>query len=261
MQTANSLLNRLNQYTGATVSPRSPQASAVVNASASSERASANDGGNAAGLLRADAEARANLQRAVAEAGPNAQVNVQYRYDVGPDGRLYLTGGTVTTTERVTKDAAGREVSQSPSPPPLENGLSDLAGPKLGLSPLELADTFGLSEAEEAQLSQLRASDIGVRMHEAQHYRAAGGLANGGPQYDYVQGPDGSFYAVGGAVSVSSTPTNDPQKAARDASTLVNAATAPGDASAQDIAAARGFYSQSGQLFRQAVDPVFKQVA
>ena len=81
--------------------------------------------------------------------------------------------------------------------------------------------------------------DLQVRLHESLHHDAAGGNASGSPEFQTVTGPDGNIYAVGGHVNVQTTATSDPNKAARDAATLAHAATAPGDASAQDLSVAR----------------------
>lgn len=202
-----------------------------------------------------DAKVRADLQRIASQAGPNANVTVQYRFQVGADGELQVVGGTVTSSERVAVDAEGNETpagslaSYAPSA-----ALADMSKPKPRLSPTEEADIFGLSNDDLANVKKLQSIDAQVRGHEAQHYRTAGGLASGGPEYTFVQGPDGGFYAVGGQVNVQTTATYDENKASRDAATLGRAATAPADTSAQDIAAAREFYNNTASLFRSAAN-------
>lgn len=200
-----------------------------------------------------DAEVRAMVQQAMAQAGADGVVNTDITYAIGPDGQVYAVGGTVTTSERSHRDGS------SPYEGPLHSqSFSDIQGPKVDMSPLELADLQAEQEPQsnEAQvLAKLQAADAGVRSHEAQHFRAGGGLVNGVPEYDYAVGPDGQLYAVGGHVNVSTTPTADPDKAARDSMTFANAATAPGDASAQDMSVARSAYGKAASHFAAAQQP------
>jgi hypothetical protein len=78
-----------------------------------------------------------------------------------------------------------------------EESTSQQTGPK---SDLELSD-------EERQLlKELRARDAAVRVHEQAHLAAAGPYANGGPTFELQTGPDGRQYAVGGEVSIDSSP-------------------------------------------------------
>lgn len=193
-------------------------------------------------------EAERQLKALAAEAGPNANISIRYRYDIGPDGKPVLVGGTVSTSERIVTRGDGKALEQAgyvPLLPPLPNGFNDLRAPQLAIAPTEQAELFGLSSEEAAWLKELRGIDAGVRTHEGLHYDAAGGLAQGLPGYTYIEGPDGGFYAVGGEVQVKASSTTNPDKSQRDSAALFNAATAPGDASAQDMAAARGFAQQS----------------
>lgn len=215
--------------------------------------------------MHTDAKVQADLQRIAAQAGPNANVTVQYRFQVGADGELHVVGGTVTSSERVAVDGEGNEVAAG-SLARLHSGqdtLSGLTKPKARMSPTEEADLFGLSDEDLSNVKKLQSIDAQVRGHESQHFRTAGGLVSGGPEYTFVQGPDGGFYAVGGEVNVRTTATYDEAKASRDAATLGRAATAPADTSAQDIAAARHFYNDTASLFRSAANaqPQFFDIA
>ncbi len=121
-----------------------------------------------------------------------------------------------------------------------EEGTSQQTGPK---SELELSD-------EERQLlKELRARDAEVRAHEQAHLAAAGPYANGAPTYEFQTGPDGQQYAVGGEVSIDSSPVpGDPEATVRKAQTIKRAALAPSDPSAQD----RQVAAQAAQLEAQA---------
>lgn len=88
--------------------------------------------------------------------------------------------------------------------------------------------------ADQALLEQLRARDREVRIHEAAH-AAVGGRYAGSPSYQYQRGPDGRNYAVGGEVSISTSPVpGDPQATIEKARTIRAAALAPAEPSAQD---------------------------
>lgn len=89
-------------------------------------------------------------------------------------------------------------------------------------------------EADQALLAQLKARDREVRLHEAAH-AAVGGRYAGAPTYQFSRGPDGSNYAVGGEVSISTGPVpGDPQASIEKARVVRAAALAPAEPSAQD---------------------------
>jgi len=96
-----------------------------------------------------------------------------------------------------------------------------------------------LSEAELRQIKQLQASDREVRAHEAAHMAAAGGLVRGGASFSYQAGPDGRAYAIGGEVSIDTSPVRDnPQATIQKAQTIRAAALAPANPSSADHAVA-----------------------
>ncbi len=207
-------------------------------------------------MRMADANLRAEAQRIAS--GSSGTTTVSYSYTTGPDGRNYLSSVTVTQTKRT---------NESGSQPFNPSQLSDLAPASTSVSPLALAaaetenrDDSSQQLAEQLATLELQQADAGVRAHEGLHFRAAGGLAVGLPQFDYVKGPDGVYYAVGGQVDVQTTATSDPDKAARDAATFATAATAPGDASAQDMSAARGAYGRAADTYASAMQADARKV-
>lgn len=121
-----------------------------------------------------------------------------------------------------------------------EDSNSQGAGPKTELQ---------LTEEERRILNELKARDAEVRAHEAAHLAAAGPHANGAPTYEYQTGPDGRQYAVGGEVSIDSSPVpGDPEATVRKAQTIKRAALAPREPSGQD----RQVAAQAAQLEAQA---------
>ncbi len=97
---------------------------------------------------------------------------------------------------------------------------------------------------DEIVISQLRARDQEVRVHEAAH-AAVGGQYAGSPSLQFTRGPDGVNYATSGEVSISSgRVSGDPQATIEKARVIRAAALAPASPSAQD----RRVASQASQL-------------
>lgn len=92
--------------------------------------------------------------------------------------------------------------------------------------------------ADPATLLALKKRDREVRQHEQAHMAAGGQLILGGATYRYQQGPDGQRYAVGGEVSIDTSPGRTPQETLAKAQTIRAAALAPMNPSGADRAAA-----------------------
>jgi len=87
---------------------------------------------------------------------------------------------------------------------------------------------------EQKLINELAATDREVHAHEQAH-AAVGGVYAGNPTYQFVKGPNGMSYAVGGEVSISTAPIpNDPEATIRKAQQIRAAANAPADPSPQD---------------------------
>ncbi len=99
----------------------------------------------------------------------------------------------------------------------------------------ESANTQQKDLEVQRQISQLKARDQEVRAHELAHAAAAGGLAKGGPTFEYQRGPDGQLYAVGGEVQIDTSGiSGDPEATLQKAQQIQQAALAPAQPSAQD---------------------------
>ncbi|BAL24442.1 putative metalloprotease CJM1_0395 family protein [Azoarcus sp. KH32C] len=96
------------------------------------------------------------------------------------------------------------------------------------------ASASQLRAEDQRVLAQLQQSDREVRAHEMSHLAAGAGLVRGGPSYTYQRGPDGQLYAVGGEVSIDTSPGRTPEETIRRAQQVRAAALAPADPSAQD---------------------------
>ncbi|MBV5336531.1 MAG: hypothetical protein J0653_00520 [Deltaproteobacteria bacterium] len=90
--------------------------------------------------------------------------------------------------------------------------------------------------------NQLKQIDRKVRQHEQAHLAAGRDLVTSGPNYTYQTGPDKQRYAVGGEVSIDTSPGNSPEETIPKAQHIRATALAPADPSPQDhsVAAAAG---------------------
>lgn len=95
------------------------------------------------------------------------------------------------------------------------------------------ATESGLSAEELRLIDALSATDRQVRTHELAHMAAGAGLT-GGASFSYQLGPDNQRYAVGGEVSIDTSPAGDPAATIAKAQQIRAAALAPADPSPQD---------------------------
>lgn len=109
-----------------------------------------------------------------------------------------------------------------------------------------------LSPEELAQIAKLAARDREVRQHEAAHLAASGGLATSGASFTYQRGPDGVNYAIGGEVSIDTSPGRTPQETIQRAQTIQAAALAPADPSGADRAVAAAAQQLAAQARLEA---------
>ena len=91
-----------------------------------------------------------------------------------------------------------------------------------------------LTDEEKKKVQALQERDHAVRAHEAAH-KLAGGSYAGQPSFTTVKGPDGQSYAIGGEVPIdTSAVPNNPDATISKLETVIRAALAPSDPSAQD---------------------------
>ena len=133
-------------------------------------------------------------------------------------------------------------------PGPPDRGAGTRPGPGEAADQLDRAegqpDAQGLTPEEQRVVAELQRTDREVRAHEAAHLAAASGLARG-VSFSYTTGPDGKQYAVGGEVSIDTSPVSgDPEATIRKAQQIRAAANAPANPSGQDRAVA----AQAAQL-------------
>lgn len=107
-----------------------------------------------------------------------------------------------------------------------------------------------LSTAEQRVVARMQQRDREVRAHEMTHISAGAGLVRGGATYSFERGPDGKLYAVGGEVSIDTSPGNTPQETIERARRIRSAALAPADPSPQDrqVAAAASLMESQARI-------------
>jgi hypothetical protein len=94
---------------------------------------------------------------------------------------------------------------------------------------------LALPPEEQAEVRELQSRDREVRAHEQAHVAAGGQYVRGRADYDYATGPDNRQYAVGGEVSIDTSPVpGDPAATITKARTIKRAAMAPAKPSSQD---------------------------
>ncbi len=138
--------------------------------------------------------------------------------------------------------ALSRNTAVTPQPTP--GRATDSPGDKPPPDPSTAQATghpsAGLSAPDLQILEQLKSRDREVRVHEAAHLAAAGGLATSGATYSYQSGPDGQQYAVGGEVGIDISPVpGNPLATVAKADVIRRAALAPAHPSGQDVMVAQ----------------------
>lgn len=105
-----------------------------------------------------------------------------------------------------------------------------------------------LSPEAQREVERLKARDREVRAHEAAHIAAGAGLIRSGASFEYDTGPDGKRYAVGGEVTIDTSPGRTPEETIDKAERIRRAALAPVDPSPQDYRVA----AQAAQMAAEA---------
>lgn len=105
-----------------------------------------------------------------------------------------------------------------------------------------------LTPEQKQQVAELKQRDRDVKAHEAAHVAAGGGFVRGGAKFSYQSGPDGKRYAVGGEVSIDTSPVKDnPSATIAKMQTVRSAALAPANPSGQDRSVAAAASAQEAQ--------------
>lgn len=126
-------------------------------------------------------------------------------------------------------------------------GITAIGGTHTSVYASQTSGIQRLTPEQQQQVQKLKQTDQKVREHEAAHMAAGAGLT-GGAHFEYVRGPDGKQYAVGGEVKIDVSPAQTPEQTIDKAKRIQAAALAPADPSAQDRAVA----AQAAQMAAKA---------
>ena len=109
-----------------------------------------------------------------------------------------------------------------------------------------------LTEQEIRLVEELKSRDSEVKAHEMAHIAAGGQYITSGARLSYQKGPDGINYAVGGEVSIDTSPIpGDPEATARKMRQVQQAALAPASPSSQDRKVASSAASQAAKALSE----------
>lgn len=160
----------------------------------------------------------ARVQQSV---GRGAETREPTRDPAVPSGFRETRGTTVAGGTLIAAQIAASEAGRTTGKPGTDPKQSTTTGTEL-------------TEQEREQIKQLQARDREVRAHEQAH-ATAGGQYAGAPEYEMEKGPDGRSYAVGGHVSISTSPiAGDPEATIAKMDVVKRAALAPVEPSGAD---------------------------
>ncbi|SDD31559.1 SprA-related family protein [Kordiimonas lacus] len=132
----------------------------------------------------------------------------------------------------------GRQVTATSNAVPANASIEPPKVEDLQPKPQDIKLSGELSDEDKAYVRQLKSRDREVRAHEAAHATAGSGYTSQ-PNFEYVRGPDGVQYAVGGHVSIdTSAVPDDPEATIAKMEVVRQAALAPARPSGQDRAVA-----------------------
>lgn len=172
-------------------------------------------------LQTSRAEGLPQVSRAQQSAGRAAETREPARDPALPSGFRETRGSNVAGGTLIAAQIAASEESRTIEKPATDPKQSTTSGTEL-------------TEQEREQVKELQARDREVRAHEQAH-ATAGGQYAGAPEYEMEKGPDGRSYAVGGHVSISTSPiAGDPEATIAKMEVVKRAALAPVEPSGAD---------------------------
>ncbi|WP_225741751.1 putative metalloprotease CJM1_0395 family protein [Halospina sp. K52047b] len=159
--------------------------------------------------------------------GVQVSISEQARRQSPEEGDRYARGAG----EEASPQRPARPRGEAGPEPGSENRQGERRQPEQG--------SEGPSAEQQTAAQELRGRDQEVRQHEQAH-QVVGGQYAGAPTYTYQRGPDGQLYAVGGQVSIDTSPIpDDPEATISKMQTVRSAALAPAEPSPQDIRVAQ----------------------
>jgi hypothetical protein len=210
-----------------------------------------------ASSFAASSAPRAGAVQAAAGGGPqNSTGHTELPQSTGETSDPGRTVGTgQTTPARNGTQAAGSGASGAGSPAAVYQHTSSSGDANRAPDGKRVAAARVPSQTPQQQqqvVAKLSARDAHVRAHEAAHIAAGGSLIRGGASYSFERGPDGKSYAVGGEVSIDTSPVSgNPRATITKMETVRAAALAPGDPSSADLSVAGAAAEMEAQALSQ----------
>lgn len=119
-----------------------------------------------------------------------------------------------------------------------------------------------LTQNEKLLVEKLKKADAEVRAHEMAHIAAGSEYITSGATFSYQKGPDGQNYAVGGEVSIDTSPEpGDPKATLQKMRQVRAAALAPTQPSSQDLKVASNAASQAAKAMAEITQLVAEEQA
>jgi len=180
--------------------------------------------------------------------------------DSSNPGRTVGTGQATSASNGT--QAAGGSASGAESPAAVYQRTSTAGDASRAPDGKRVAAARVPSQTPQQQqvVAKLSARDAHVRAHEAAHMAAGGSLIRGGATYSFERGPDGKSYAVGGEVSIDTSPVSgNPRATITKMETVRAAALAPGDPSAADLSVAGAAAEMEAQALSQLSQQALSQ--
>lgn len=172
-------------------------------------------------LQASRADALPQVSRAQQSVGRGTETREPARDQAASPGFRETRGSTVAGGTLIAAQIAASEENRPTEKPGSDPKQSTTSGTEL-------------TELEKEQVKELQARDREVRAHEQAH-ATAGGQYAGAPEYEMEKGPDGRSYAVGGHVSISTSPVaGDPEATIAKMEVVKRAALAPVEPSGAD---------------------------
>ncbi|MCG8549501.1 MAG: SprA-related family protein [Desulfobacterales bacterium] len=144
---------------------------------------------------------------------------------------------------------------------PASQPQADEVGRKKGQTSQSDAQST-LTRDEKLLVEKLKKVDAEVRAHEMAHIAAGSQYITSGATFSYRKGPDGQNYAVGGEVSIDTSPEpGDPRATLQKMRQVRAAALAPAQPSSQDLKVASNAASQAAKAMAEITQLVAEDQA
>jgi len=190
-----------------------------------------------------DANILASAAKNVSPAKINAQEsqldNIELKLSPEAEKMLDKLRNTVTDSEQNKKTENDKKESSHDNKKIKDSNEDDKKEQEIHEKEQKEKKEEEQKQQDDKIIQKLAKRDREVKQHEQQHVAAAGSYIKSGPTYSYQVGPDGKRYAVGGQVSIDTSPIpNDSAATIRKAQIVKASALAPANPSAADYSVA-----------------------